>query len=244
VLSDRVVEVLTEHDPGLLLDIPAGCSPVGERAGSLGYEVVELDLFPPRGFRGVRADACRALPFADAAFDVVLSMEGIEHFENQAGFVRECARVLKPGGTLIVTTPNVLHLSARVSGLLTGQRALKRGFINADQTLRGRENGRTYHGHAFLIDVFRLRYLMEVEGVELEGLRRGRLSTGSLLFGMLMPAVWIATSFALWSGRRVRRRAGGRVVRGEVERKLKRLANDPALLFSRKLIAVATKPAL
>lgn len=47
-----------------------------------------------------------ALPFAAAAFDVVLGMQTIEHLWDQAGFVAECARVLAPGGRLVLTTPN------------------------------------------------------------------------------------------------------------------------------------------
>ena len=179
-LNQAVLDVLEKNEPGLLLDIPAGDSPVTNRAEQLGYQVVGVELFPPKGFRGVQADACARLPFADDSFQTLVSMEGIEHFENQAGFLRECARVLKPGGLMILTTPNVMHLSARVSGFLTAQRAMKRGFINEDQTLRGREGERTYHGHAFLIDAIRLRYLMAIEGLKLKEIRRGKLSHGSL----------------------------------------------------------------
>ena len=73
---------------------------------------------------------------------VVLSMEGIEHFENQTGFVRECARVLRPGGLLILSTPNVLTMSARASQFFTGSRILKHGPINEVSTLRGRHGRR------------------------------------------------------------------------------------------------------
>lgn len=47
-----------------------------------------------------------ALPFTDGAFDAVLSLQTIEHLWDQAGFVAECARVLTPGGRLVLTTPN------------------------------------------------------------------------------------------------------------------------------------------
>ena len=127
-IDSVVLGILRSRPSGLLLDVPAGGGPIAAGARELGYHVVGLDLFPPEGFAGVQGDACAPFPFADAAFDVLVSMEGIEHFENQAAFVRECARVLKPGGTLVLTTPNVLHLSARVSGFWTGQRAMKRGF--------------------------------------------------------------------------------------------------------------------
>lgn len=46
------------------------------------------------------------LPFPDESFDVVLSTEVIEHVRAPAVAVRELGRVLRPGGTLVVTTPN------------------------------------------------------------------------------------------------------------------------------------------
>ena len=55
--------------------------------------------------RYLQGDA-RALPLPDAAFDVVVSFETIEHFDRQADFVREVKRVLRPGGLFIVSTPD------------------------------------------------------------------------------------------------------------------------------------------
>ncbi|MGH3360042.1 MAG: class I SAM-dependent methyltransferase [Nocardioidaceae bacterium] len=49
-----------------------------------------------------------ALPFADATFDVVVSAQTIEHLWDQDAFIAECTRVLRPGGTLVVSTPNTL----------------------------------------------------------------------------------------------------------------------------------------
>jgi SAM-dependent methyltransferase len=45
------------------------------------------------------------LPFRDGCFDVVLMADVIEHLEDATGAVRECSRVLRTGGRLLVTTP-------------------------------------------------------------------------------------------------------------------------------------------
>ncbi len=48
------------------------------------------------------------LPFPDASFDVAYSIEVVEHLDEQTlrQYLAQCARVLRPGGLLVVTTPN------------------------------------------------------------------------------------------------------------------------------------------
>ena len=53
----------------------------------------------------LQADA-RAMPLADACVDMVVSFETIEHFDCQDDFLREIHRVLRPGGRLLVSTPD------------------------------------------------------------------------------------------------------------------------------------------
>ena len=45
--------------------------------------------------------------FTDNTFDVVISFQVIEHIQDDETFVKEIARVLKPGGKFICTTPNI-----------------------------------------------------------------------------------------------------------------------------------------
>lgn len=226
-----------------LLDIPSGGGPVVDGARAAGYDVTELDLFPRRSMRGVCADACARLPFRDGVFDLVLSMEGIEHFEHQASFVRECARVLRPRGWLVLTTPNVLNLGARATHFLTGGKILKQGFLNEVAGLRGQSGGRLYHGHAFLIDAFRLRYLMRIAGLEWRELLGTTLSGSSLALAPLVPLIHLATTFATRAARARLERAGRPRPDPPLERELSRLARAPALLFRKKLIVLGQKAA-
>jgi len=55
--------------------------------------------------------SCTRLPFPDASFDVAVSFETLEHIEGQDAFLDELARVLKPGGVLVLSCPNKLEYS-------------------------------------------------------------------------------------------------------------------------------------
>jgi SAM-dependent methyltransferase len=52
-----------------------------------------------------------SLPYPDGAFDAVVSLQVIEHLHSPQEFLVECARVLAPGGVIIVSTPNRLTFS-------------------------------------------------------------------------------------------------------------------------------------
>jgi SAM-dependent methyltransferase len=90
--------------------------------------------YPQAAF--VRANLA-ALPVRPASVDALATLQVIEHVWNHPEFVRECLRALRPGGLLIVTTPNRLTFSpgldapvnpfhtreftgAELSGLLSG----------------------------------------------------------------------------------------------------------------------------
>jgi SAM-dependent methyltransferase len=99
--------------------VEAGCGEGygGQLMAGAGAAVVAgLDLDRPtlrhvagtyRRVRAVQANLV-ALPLADGVADVVVSSQVVEHLWDQDAFVGECARVLRTGGRLVVTTPNRL----------------------------------------------------------------------------------------------------------------------------------------
>lgn len=64
-----------------------------------------------------------ALPFDAASFDHALCLDVLEHlpFTEQAPALAELFRVVRPGGTLVVSVPNLAHLQSRVHFLLRGR---------------------------------------------------------------------------------------------------------------------------
>jgi len=92
---------------------------------------------------GIRVDVVdlntAALPYPDAAFDLVTCTEVVEHIEHYRHTIREIFRILKPGGLFVMTTPNVLNLRSRIRYLLFG-------FFNLFGPLHTQENQRYLTG--------------------------------------------------------------------------------------------------
>ncbi len=230
---------------GCILDLPAG---KGENSRGLiagGFEVHAADLYPDKssgaGFPVDRVDLTGPLPYADASFDGVLFSEGVEHLDAQVAALEEMARVLKPGGVLIVTTPNVLHLEGRLTQMLTGHPYRNRSIAVHTAAYWGGEKPRepgtaaTYFGHVFLINAFQLRFYITHVGLEVVEVDTTRYSWKSIFLApILFPFVWLGTRDILANKR-------SRIPR-DLQRRLLREVTSPAVLFGRKLIMVARKP--
>jgi SAM-dependent methyltransferase len=123
-IHERVAEILSGHRRGPLLDVPAGEGALASRLKTLGFEVHCCDLYTEifrlQGVEIRRGDLSKSLPYADASFDYITCVEGIEHIENPQQAVREFARTLRPRGHLIVSTPNILNIEERLKWLFYG----------------------------------------------------------------------------------------------------------------------------
>jgi len=83
-------------------------------AGAVGATHVDVvEVHPPhvalaeqRGYRVTRSDLNGAIALSDATFDLVIANQVIEHLYDTEHFLDEAIRILKPGGTLIVSTEN------------------------------------------------------------------------------------------------------------------------------------------
>ena len=109
-----------------VLDVGAGAGAFSRRLADSGYRVTALDL-------DGREWGAREIPFVQlnieagisnslrATFDAICCLEVIEHVESPWGLLRELYTLTKPGGRLIVSTPNITSFLSRLTFLRTGQ---------------------------------------------------------------------------------------------------------------------------
>src|SRR5437868_14565052 len=123
-IHNTVVAILKDLTRGALLDVPAGQGALAARLIDAGFDVRCCDLYPEifrlEGVEIQQGNLDAKLPFGDQSFDYVTCLEGLEHIENPQQAIREFARVLRPGGQLIVSIPNILNIEERLKWLLYG----------------------------------------------------------------------------------------------------------------------------
>lgn len=110
---------------GHVVDVGCGTGRFKSYLGTLAASYVGVDALRHEGFpsdgRFAAADLnSDPIPAADDSADVTASLETIEHLENPRGFCRELVRITRPGGWLVVTTPNQRSIVSLGALLLRG----------------------------------------------------------------------------------------------------------------------------
>ena len=136
-----------------ILDVPCGSGAFAQHltiqgAESVGMDILHVDKYKPV----VVADMNCPFPFADGSFDIVISIEGIEHIHNAFHLLQECYRILKSGGKLILSTPNIQNIRSRIKFLLRGTLY----WFDPYEIMR--------MGHINVVPYFLLEYILKVSG--------------------------------------------------------------------------------
>jgi SAM-dependent methyltransferase len=126
---EKVEELVSEFEPSpaAFVDLGAGQGAFAHRRHRLGHVVVAADGDPGNWRLNeipvlkVNFDEPFSSKFDGRRFDAAVAIEIIEHVENPFAFLRETARILKPGGLLFLTTPNVESVASRLIFLYTGR---------------------------------------------------------------------------------------------------------------------------
>jgi len=229
---NMIIKVLRNYggESGRILDTPAGSGEISKKLQNAGFEVYAADiaseLFKLPGVHCEKVDLNQPLPYRDEFFDYILNSNGIEHLEDQYTFVRECYRILKPHGKLLISTPNILNLKARVANFLLGFPTFHDRPQNEVDEYEG-------GGHINNVSYFDLRINLHRNGFKIILVKTHLYSMTALFFSLLVPFVFAATYRSFQREKNREQRARNKDILKHV------LSMD--LLFGKKLFVLAEK---
>ncbi len=227
----KVLEIFARFPArGRLLEIPGGEGALAWQLHKLGYEVtagdIDPEFFKVEPIPCLRLDLNARFPVEDGQFDFISCIEGIEHLQDQFHFVRECRRVLAPGGHLVLSTPNILNLASRLKYFLSGFYSLVPRPINefSQVPVFDHINPATY---------YQLRYMLHTQGFVITRVATDLIRRSASALYFLKPLV------KLYSARTMRKEADPDQRRAN--REIRRVLTSREVLLGRTLILVARR---
>ncbi len=173
-----------------ILDVGAGHGAFSKRLYEMGYQVEACDLFPEIFYFDKisckKADLTKPLPYEDNQFEAIIAIEVMEHILDHEVFFHEVKRILKPGGKLYISTPNILSLKSRMRFLFSG-------FYYSFKPLELNNNDGLQHIAALTMDQY--HYLGIRAGLSLDGVNYDRPQSTSRWLMLLYPFLWLQTKW-------------------------------------------------
>lgn len=194
-IHETVARILSPLPRGPLLDVPAGEGALSARLAADGFQVRACDLYPEifvaQGIEVQRGNLSEILPYGEREFQYVTCLEGLEHIENPHQAVREFARVLAPGGHLVISVPNIMNIEERVKWLLNGYTSHFKPISQEHLRMRRAQWGAKEEVvlHINPIAYTELRYILEKYGFDLRGTYRDKPKPHLWLYWPLAAAI-------------------------------------------------------
>jgi len=214
LFARRVFDLLRAHDEiRTVLDIPCGEGAFFLRLENAGFDPIGADIAKPGSIEEERfksADMNSALPFKNESFDAIVC---IEHIENVFAFIRECRRILRPGGALFLSTPNISAVRSRWRHFLTG-------FHNKGKSPLDENRVTPFH-HINLLSYPMARYALHTNGFRISRVTTNRIKLISWIYLLAWPLSYITSYFAF---RKDDKEGAKRALNAEVVRQMHSLS--------------------
>ena len=233
-IDEKLHGIILEQFTDKSLNILELCPGKGNLTRALldsGYGNIEALDINPEKFQIPEVNCHRGnlndpLPFAEESYDLVIIEEGIEHLEYQYRFAAECNRILKTGGSLILTTPNIMNFASRIKFLLTGFYALA-----------GRPSSEFEKNwvieHIYPLTFWQLRHILHTNGLFISMVATDHIRRSALIGLLVWPLSYFFTWRALATETEPRQLAANR----EITRQI----HSMSLFLGRTQIVLATK---
>ena len=184
-----------------IVDFPAGNGVTSRILHSIGARPISYDLFPEyfeqEGLTCERANINKGIGLPDGSVDGLICQEGIEHFTDQLSALKEFNRIIRPGGELIVTTPNYSNMKSKMSYLLSESERYNSIMApnELDSIWMSKQDitNELYYGHIFLIGILKLRCLAKLAGFKIKHVQKTRTKFSSfLLYLLFIPFIYLS----------------------------------------------------
>lgn len=209
-IHETVESILRDETRGRLLDVPAGEGALALRLKQIGFDVSCCDLYPEifklEGVEIRSGNLDSRLAYDDDSFDCVVCVEGLEHIGNPGNAISEFSRILRSGGCLIVSVPNIMNIEERLKWLISGYTSHFKP-LSAEKIAEAR---REYPGmeeialHVNPIGYSEVRFLLEKNGFRLEQVYRDKPKKNSWAFFPIVAAIRLVSLLSSAKKRRER----------------------------------------
>ncbi len=184
----------------IVVDFPAGNGVTSKLLSDAGAVVFPFDLFPEYFLQPAldcrKADIKKEISADSNSVDFLICQEGIEHFSDQLEALKEFNRILKVGGTLLITTPNYSNLQSRLSYFLNESEKFNSTMppneVDSIWMSQKKDENEVYYGHVFLLGIQKLRLMASLNGFQIKEIHSTRRKSTSLfLYFLFFPLIWL-----------------------------------------------------
>ena len=191
VRKDAVICAAIPDRPCHIFEASAGSAILSRQLLDQGHRVSISNYYlrQPEGIEEYQADLNKPLDMPDDTFDVIICREVIEHVESVPHTLREFHRILKPGGTLILTFPNRLQIRSRFLYLFSGFYRGMKSPINLDVHMG--------EAHINLIGYPEMDYFLRKTGYDVQSVDSSYFQASDRVFWPLKPLLALTTRYYL-----------------------------------------------